>query len=80
MNIVNLTWDEARTDKLYKVYVDGAEIASGFTFNSGNITFDIAPADQVVITADYWVDYIPKDTDHELWIGIKFILGEGTPS
>lgn len=77
--VFNLTWDEAWLTKPYKVYVDGIEVTSGFTFNAGNITFDTAPADQAVITADYWVKYIPKDSDHVLDIQFSITFGEGTP-
>lgn len=77
--VFNLTWDEAWLTKPYKVYVDGIEITSGVTFNTGNITFDTAPADQAVITADYWVKYVPKDSNHELWIDFIINYAEGSP-
>lgn len=73
-----LPWDEARLDKAKAVYVDGVEQTSGVTWTSSSITFDSAPADQSVITADYWVDYIPKDTDHVLDIQFKVTFGEGS--
>ena len=75
----SLLWDEARIDKLKKVYVDGIEVASGITWSSNSITFDTAPADQLAITADYWIDYIPKDSYHELWIEFSITVGEGVP-
>ncbi len=67
-----LAWDEARTDKNYSVYVDGNLKSSGVTFEANSITFDIAPADQSVITANYWVDYIPKDDSHV--VDMQFVL------
>lgn len=75
--IFNLTWDEVWMDKPKTIYVDGVQMTSGFTFNEGNITFDTAPADQAVITADYWVKYVPKDSDHVLDIQFDYIFGEG---
>lgn len=77
--IFNLTWDEAWITRPYRVYIDGIEVTSGFTFNTGNITFNIAPADQAVITADYWVKYAPKDVNHVLDINLNLTIGEGTP-
>ena len=67
-----LAWDEARTDKNYSVYVDGTLKSSGVTFEANSITFDIAPAVQSIITANYWVDYIPKDTNHV--VDMQFVL------
>lgn len=78
--VFNLTWDEAKTDKSYTVYVDGIVKETGVTFNAGNITFDTAPADGAIITADYWVDYIPKDNNYELWGQLYITLEEGSPS
>jgi hypothetical protein len=77
--VFNLTWDEAWLTKPKKVYVDGVEVTSGFIFNAGNVTFDTAPADQAVITADYWVKYVPKDIDHVLDIQFSILYGEGVP-
>lgn len=74
----NLTWDEVWMEKPKKVYIDGVEATSGFTFNVGSITFDIAPVDQAVITADYWVKYVPKDSDHVLDFNIEFLYGEAS--
>lgn len=75
--VFNLTWDEARLDKAKAVYVDGIEQTSGVTWASGSVTFDTAPADQAIITADYWVDYIPKDIDHVLDVQFIITLAEG---
>ena len=75
-----LTWDEAWITKPYKVYVDGIEVTTGFTFNAGNIIFSTAPEDQAVITADYWVKYAPKTTDYEFWVQIDLIFTEGSAS
>lgn len=78
--VFNLTWDEVWMDKPKVVYIDGVQVTSGFTFNAGNITFDTAPPEQAVITADYWVKYIPKDTDHVLDVKFSVIFGEGSAS
>lgn len=79
--IFNLTpWDEARIDKTKAVYIDNTEQASGVTWGESAITFDTAPVDGSVITADYWVDYIPKDVNHVLDVGFSIILGEGSLS
>ena len=78
--IFNLMWDEAWLDKPYAVYVDGIVQLSGVAFDVGNITFDIAPADGAVITADYWVKYIPKDDNHEAWITFNYNFSEGSES
>lgn len=75
--VFNLTWDEARLDKAKAVYVDGVEQTSGVTWAAGSITFDTAPANAAIITADYWVDYIPKDTDHVLDVQFSITFGEG---
>lgn len=76
--VFNLTWDEAWLTKPYAVYVDNVVQSTGVTFNAGNITFDTAPADGSVITADYWVKYCPKDSDHELWVTFSILYGEGS--
>ena len=62
--VFTLKWDEVWMEKPKAVYIDNVLQSSEFTFNSGNITFDTAPADGAVITADYWVKYIPKDNNH----------------
>lgn len=73
-----LVWDEARTDKNYSVYVDGTLKSSGVTFKADSITFDIAPASQSVITASYWVDYIPKDDSHVVDVQLVLNFSEGS--
>jgi hypothetical protein len=68
----NLPWSDINTSKTYKVYVNGVEKTEGvhytlsngtsvttITFTSGN-----APASGAAITGDWWVDYVPKDSDH----------------
>lgn len=77
--VFNLTWDEVWEEKPKAVYVDGVLQGSGYTFNEGNITFDTAPADGAVITADYWVKYVPKDSNHELWVEFSVNYAEGSP-
>lgn len=78
--IFNLTWDEVWMEKPKAVFVDGVEQLTGVTFNAGDITFDTAPADQSTITADYWVKYMPKDTNHIAKIRIIYTFGEGVPA
>lgn len=73
-----LPWDEAWLTKPKKVYVDGLEITSGVTWSGDRIAFDIAPADTLNIAVDYWVKYIPKDTDHEIRAAFYINYGEGT--
>lgn len=77
--VFNLVWDEVVLAKTKKVYVDGVEKTNGVTWADDKITFDDAPIEDVLITLDYWVDYIPKDTGHELWIDISLVNGEGVP-
>lgn len=72
-----LPWDEANLTKGYKVYVDGVEQTTGVAFAAASVTFDAAPQSQAKITGNWWVDYIPKDTDHVLDIFIGFTLAEG---
>jgi len=78
--IFNLTWNEVWMEKPKAVYIDGVLQSSGFTFNEVNITFDNPPSNEAVITADYWVKYIPKDTDHVLDLNFEIIYSEGSAS
>lgn len=78
--VFNLTWDEAWLEKPKTVYIDNVVQSSGITFNTDNITFDTAPVDGAVITADYWVKYMPKDTNHVVDLNIEILYGEGVPS
>ena len=78
--VFNLTWDEVWDSKPKAVYIDGVDVISGVTWSSTSITFDTAPADQSIITADYSVKYIPKDTDHVVDIQCKILYGEGIPA
>jgi hypothetical protein len=75
--VFNLTWDEVWDSKPKAVFVDGVEVTSGVTWTSGSIIFDTAPTDQSIITADYWVKYIPKDSDHVLDISFTLVMSEG---
>ena len=75
--VFNLTWDEAKLAKAKKIFIDGIEKTNGITWAVDEITFDDAPGNTLNITANYWVDYIPKDIDHELHIDLNIVLGEG---
>jgi hypothetical protein len=77
--LFNLTWDEVWLEKPKKLYVDGVEVTNGVTWSAGSIQFTTAPAIGAVITADYWVKYIPKDSNHELWLTFEILFGEGAP-
>jgi len=49
-------------------------------YNAGesrNVIFDTPPADSEIITADYSVDFIPKDSDHVLDLQCGIQYGEG---
>jgi hypothetical protein len=74
-----LTWDEVWLTKPKKVYVDGVERTSGVTWSAGEITFDAAPQNGAAITADYWVKYAPKDSDHVLDVQFTLNFSEGVP-
>jgi hypothetical protein len=76
----NLAWDEVWEEKPKSVYIDGVEVTTGITWATDSITFETAPSDQAIITADYWVKYIPKDSDHELWLQFQVNYGEGSVS
>lgn len=41
------------------------------------IVFNTPPADGEIITADYSVDYVPKDSDHVLDLQVAIQYGEG---
>lgn len=77
--VFNLTWDEVWMEKPKAVYVDGVLKSSGVTWDAGTITFDIAPAIDAVITADYWVKYMPKDDKHRADFKFEIVYGEGAP-
>ncbi len=73
------------TDSL-TVYLDGLE-TTDYTLNGNSITFTTAPAQDVMITADYRysctitadynVSYIPKDENHVLDVAMELQFGEG---
>lgn len=77
-----LPWSDINTSKQYDFYIDGAKktVDTDYTLanaeNETSITFVTAPASGV-ITGDWWVDYIPKDTDHVLDITFTITFGEG---
>ena len=75
----NLPWSDINMAKTKKFYVDGVE-ASALVTNSEALTtveFDVAPGDGLQITGDWWVDYIPKDTEHILDVFISTTYNEG---
>ena len=77
--VFNLLWDEARLDKAKVVYVDGV-VDESAVWTESTITFNIAPTDQAIITADYWVDYMPKDLNHISKINLQLSFSEGVAS
>ncbi|WP_409229423.1 hypothetical protein [Gudongella sp. SC589] len=62
------------------IRVDGV-VTSAFehTFDD-KVVFDTAPADGLLITADYTTKYMPKDEFHELPITMKITFGASQPS
>lgn len=78
-----LPWSDINTSKEYKFYKDGVLLVEGTDYTLANaesetsITFGTAPATDLAITGDWWVDYIPKDTDHILDITFSIVYGEG---
>jgi len=68
----DLPWSDINTSKTYKIYLDGIEKTEGVDYTLSNsestttVTFTTAPANGAAITGDWWVDYIPKDSDHVL--------------
>lgn len=79
----NLPWSDINTTKEYKIYVDGALKTKDVDYTLANsesetsVTFTNAPANGLAITGDWWVDYIPKDSDHVLDITFTITFGEG---
>lgn len=77
----NLPWSDINTSKTYKIYVDGVEKTQGADYTLSNsesttsVTFTTAPANGLPITGDWWVDYIPKDSDHVLDFTFKITFG-----
>lgn len=76
----DLPWDEAVLDKGYKIYLDGVEQTSGYTFTESQVIFDIAPSQDVEITGDWFVYYIPKDDNHVLDFQFTLSYAEGVPN
>lgn len=68
----NLPWSDINTSKTYKIYVDSVEKTEGVDYTLSNseatttVTFTTAPESGAAITGDWWVNYIPKDSDHVL--------------
>lgn len=62
------------------VKVDGIVTTAysiGFPYN---VVFDTAPANGLLVTADYTTKYIPKDIDHVLDVTMKIQFGVSQPS
>lgn len=62
------------------VKVDGVPTTAysiGFPYN---VVFDTAPANDLLVTADYTTKYIPKDSDHVLDVTMKIQFGVSQPS
>jgi hypothetical protein len=62
------------------VKVDGVTTTAysiGFPYN---VVFDTAPANGLLVTADYTTKYIPKDSDHVLDVTMKIQFGVSQPS
>lgn len=78
-----LPWSDINASKQYDFYVDGAKKTKDVDYtlanseNETSITFFNPPDDEAQITGNWWVDYIPKDTDHVLDIEFTLTFGEG---
>lgn len=78
-----LPWSDINTSKQYDFYVDGAKMTTETDYvlanaeNETSVTFLTAPANGLVVTGDWWVDYIPKDNNHVLDITFSITFGEG---
>ena len=63
------------------IYVDEAEKVkdTDYTINyeTGVVTFATAPADGLAVTADYSVEYIPKDENHVLDVKLNIEFADG---
>lgn len=76
--VFNLPWNEAVLTKSKAVYVDGVEKTSGVTWATDSITFDTAPLVDAIITGDWYIKYMPKDSNYEIRGQFNIIYGEGT--
>jgi len=78
-----LPWSDINATKQYDFYIDGVKAVKDVdytlsnTANETSVTFGTAPITSKPITGDWWVDYIPKDTNHVLDITFKVTFGEG---
>lgn len=76
--VFNLPWSDIDTTKAYAFKVDGITLTEGtdYTLTNGldltSLTFATAPANNTPITGDWWVGYIPKDTDHVIDVQMFF--------
>lgn len=62
------------------VKVDGVTV-SNYTINvNDQVVFDTAPANGLLVTADYTCNLIPKDSNHVLDITMKMAFGGGVPT
>lgn len=62
------------------VKVDGVSTTAFTRTINDEIIFDTAPANDLLVTADYTTKYIPKDSDHVLDVTMKITFGASQPS
>ena len=62
------------------VKVDGVTTTAFTNPNAGVIVFDTAPANGLLVTADYNTEFIPKDINHELEVTMKIVFAGSQPS
>jgi hypothetical protein len=62
------------------VMVDGVATSAYTRTVNDEIIFDTAPANDLLVTADYTTKYIPKDSDHVLDVIMKITFGASQPS
>lgn len=62
------------------VKVDGVTTTAYTRTFDDKVVFDTAPANDLLVTADYTTKYIPKDSDHVLDVTMKIQFGVSQPS
>jgi hypothetical protein len=62
------------------VKVDGVTTTAYTRTFDDKVVFDTAPANDLLVTADYTTKYIPKDSDHVLDVTMKIQFAVGQPS
>jgi hypothetical protein len=72
-------WKPIKAGTTPAVYLDTVLQASGYTINmtTGAVTFDAAPGSGVAVTIDYYVQQIPKDSDHVLDVTFRLQFADG---